>query len=85
MVYAETTGTVQAKIDTPVAERPRMPDEEFKRYGDKLTELAEWLQAEGCPMTYHHHMGTVVETEREVDLLMAGPAMRSACCSTPGI
>ena len=71
MVYAETTGTVQAGIDTPVAARPRMPDEEFKRYGDRLTELAEWLRAEGCPMTFHHHMGTVVETEREVDLLMA--------------
>ncbi len=35
-----------------------------------LTELAEWLRAEGCPLTFHHHMGTVVETEREVDLLM---------------
>jgi inosose dehydratase len=78
MIYAETTGTVQAKIDTPVAERPRMPDEEFKRYGDKLTEFAEWLQAEGCPMAFHHHMGTVVETEREVDLLMSrtGDAVR---------
>jgi inosose dehydratase len=71
MVYAETTGTVQAAIDVPVAARPRMPDEEFKSYGDKLTELAEWLRAEGCPMTFHHHMGTVVETEREVDLLMS--------------
>ena len=71
MVYAETTDTVQAGMDVPVASRPRMPDEEFKRYGDRLTELAEWLQAEGCPMTFHHHMGTVVETEREVDLLMA--------------
>jgi inosose dehydratase len=71
MVYAETTGTVQAAIETPVAARPRMPDEEFKSYGDKLTELAEWLRAEGCPMTFHHHMGTVVETEREIDLLMA--------------
>ena len=48
-----------------------MPEEEFKRYGDRLTELAEWLRAEGCPMAFHHHMGTVVETEREVDLLMA--------------
>ena len=82
MVYAETTDTVQAAIDTPVAARPRMPDEEFKSYGDKLTELAEWLRAEGCPMTFHHHMGTVVESEREVDLLMAqdrrrrGPAVR---------
>jgi inosose dehydratase len=71
MLYAETTGTVQGDIGTPVAERPRMPEEEFKSYGDKLTELAEWLQAEACPMTFHHHMGTVVETEREIDLLMA--------------
>jgi inosose dehydratase len=70
LVYAETTGTVQGNVDIPVADRPVMPDEEFKRYGDWLTELAEWLQAEGCPMTFHHHMGTVVETEREVDLLM---------------
>jgi inosose dehydratase len=71
MVYAETTGTVQGKIEVPVAGRPRMPDEEFKSYGDRLTEFAEWLRSEGCPMTFHHHMGTVVETEREVDLLMA--------------
>jgi inosose dehydratase len=71
MVYAETTGTVQSKLDVPVADRPRMPEEEFKGYGDKLTELAEWLRAEGCPMTFHHHMGTAVETEREVDLLMS--------------
>ena len=71
MMYAETTGTLQSQIEVPVADRPRMPDEEFKSYGDRLTELAEWLRAEGCPMTFHHHMGTVVETEREVDLLMA--------------
>ena len=71
MVYAETTGTVQADLGTPVASRPRMPEEEFKGYGDRLTELAEWLKEEGCPMTFHHHMGTVVETEREVDLLMS--------------
>ncbi|HEX5795215.1 MAG TPA: myo-inosose-2 dehydratase [Geminicoccaceae bacterium] len=71
MMYAETTGTVQNRIEVPVADRPRMPDEEFKGYGDRLTELAEWLAAEGCPMTFHHHMGTVVETEREIDLLMA--------------
>jgi inosose dehydratase len=71
MVYAETTGTVQGDLDAPVASRPRMPEEEFKSYGDQLTELAEWLRAEGCPMTFHHHMGTVVESEREIDLLMA--------------
>ncbi len=71
LLYAETTDTVQNRIDHPLDDRPVMPDEEFKRYGEKLTDLADWLRAEGCPMTYHHHMGTVVETEREIDLLMA--------------
>ncbi len=71
MVYAETTGTVQNQLEVPVAERPRMTHEEFKRYGEALTYFAEWLQTEGCPLTFHHHMGTVVETEEEVDWLMA--------------
>ncbi len=71
LVYAETTGTVQGQIDIPVADRPRMPAEEFKPYGERLTRFAEWLRAEGCDLTFHHHMGTVVETEAEIDLLMA--------------
>jgi inosose dehydratase len=29
------------------------------------------MAGEGVRMTYHHHMGTVVENQREVDLLMA--------------
>ena len=77
LVYAETTGTVQGQIDVPVDARPRMPDAEFPAYGEKLTKLAEWMRSEGIAMAFHHHMGTVIETEREIDLLMAntGPAV----------
>jgi inosose dehydratase len=71
MVYAETTDTVQNRIEVPVADRPTMTEEEIKAYGEKLTTFAEWLKAEGCPLTYHHHMGTVIEKEHEVDTLMA--------------
>ena len=71
LVYAETTGTVQNKIDIPLSQRPRLADEEFKEYGRKLTQLAEWMADFGVPMTYHHHMGTVIENQREIDLLMA--------------
>ncbi|WP_159715541.1 myo-inosose-2 dehydratase [Geminicoccus flavidas] len=71
LVYAETTGTVQGQLDTPLAERPRMPEAEFGAYGEKLTRLAEWMRGEGIAMAFHHHMGTVIETEREIDLLMA--------------
>jgi inosose dehydratase len=69
-VYAETTGTVQNKMDAALSSRPRLAESDFPAYGRKLTELAEWMADYGVPMTYHHHMGTIVETQREIDLLM---------------
>lgn len=76
-VYAETTGTVQNRREVPLSRRPRLSGAEFDAYGAKLTAFADWLAAEGCPMTYHHHMGTVVETEEELDRLMevTGPSV----------
>jgi len=71
LVYAETTGSVQARRDVPVADRPRLAQDDYPAYGAKLTELAEYMADRGVPMTYHHHMGTVIETEAEVDRLMA--------------
>ncbi len=70
IVYAETTGSVQADRGRPLGSRPRLGASEFEDYGRKLTELAEHLRARGVPLTYHHHMGTVVETAGEVGLLM---------------
>ena len=60
----------------PVSQRPVMPDSEFPEYGRKLTEVADRMNY-GVRMVYHHHMGTVIETEREVDLLMehTGPSV----------
>lgn len=71
LVYAETTGTVQNRMSVPLADRPKLKPDDLRRYGEKLTKLADWLAAEACPMAYHHHMGTIVETEAEIDLLMA--------------
>jgi inosose dehydratase len=71
MVYAETTNTVQNKQHIPVSQRPVLDDDSIKRYAEKLTTFSEYMCSEGVPLAYHHHMGTVIETEREVDLLMA--------------
>lgn len=77
LVYAETTRTVQDQRGVPVSARPRLPAEGFKRLGDKMTQLAEYMEKRGVRLAYHHHMGTVVETEDEIDRLMAhtGPAV----------
>ena len=71
LVYAETTDTVQNQQRVAVSRRPRMPDEEYREYGAKLTEIAEYTASRGVRLAYHHHMGTVIETEDESDLLMA--------------
>src|SRR5258707_2518697 len=47
LVYAETTGSVQSKIDIGISRRPRLSAAEFRDYGRKLTELAEWMAGEG--------------------------------------
>lgn len=71
LFYAETTGTIQAQMDRPLSTRPKMADDEFPAYGKKLTALAERMRGDfGVAMAYHHHMGTVVESENDVDLLM---------------
>ena len=70
IVYAETTGTVQGRQDIPVADRPHLRFDDLRRYGENLTHLADWLRSEGCPMAFHHHMGTVIESEEDIDRLM---------------
>lgn len=71
MVFAEVGGSVQGEQGTPVAERPRMDDAEWREYPAKIAAVAEHMAARGVHLAYHHHMGTVIETAAEVDRLMA--------------
>jgi inosose dehydratase len=45
-------------------------DEEWRDYGGRLTDLADRLTRGGIRLAYHHHMGTVIENEGEIDRLM---------------
>jgi inosose dehydratase len=72
LVYAECSNTVQGSIGTPVNDRPKLSRDEVKAYGAKLTELAKWMQDQGMMLAYHHHMGSFVEAEADVDALMEG-------------
>lgn len=71
LVYGETTGSVQSERDCPVRQRPRLSDKEFLGYRAKLNEIAEHMAGHGVRMGFHPHMGTVVETDRDIDRLMA--------------
>lgn len=70
MVFAEVTGCVHGDRRTPLSKRPRLSDQQWSTFGTNLTRLAEHLQSRGLRLAYHHHMGTVIETEAEIDQLM---------------
>ena len=71
IVYGETFNTVQNKINTPISKRPKLDQFNLKEYGQKLTLLAEHCSEIGVPLTFHHHMGTAVESENEINKLMS--------------
>ena len=49
----------------------------MRAYGKKLTAFGEWCTDQGMPLSYHHHMGAVVQTEAELDAFMqaSGPGI----------
>lgn len=72
VVYADTSRGRHGAIHDPISQRPRLADEEWKSYGNKITRLAERFADFGVGMAFHHHMGTIVETDDEIGRLMAG-------------
>lgn len=70
MVYCEITGCVHGQQQTPLSHRPRISEAEIEALGEKLNKVAEYTLSQGVQIAYHHHMGTVIESESEVDFLM---------------
>jgi inosose dehydratase len=67
---AEQGHSIQGQ-DRPVFDaKPSFTDEEWKRLTEGLNRLGERAKEKGMSLTYHHHMGTGVQTASEIDRLM---------------
>jgi inosose dehydratase len=70
IVYGEVARSIQGDRSKPLATKPKLSEDEIKAYGRKLTTFGEWCAGQGMPLSYHHHMAAVIETEAELDLFM---------------
>lgn len=70
LVYAECSNTVQGTRSVPVNNRPKLSREQIRSYAGKLSELARWMKDQGMVLAYHHHMGSMIEDQDDIDWLM---------------
>jgi inosose dehydratase len=69
-IAAECTRTVHGDRTRPLSARPVLNDREWDAFARNLTDFAKRIADEGLTLVYHHHMGTVVQVESEIDRLM---------------
>lgn len=72
IVYAECSNTIQGNIRRPVSQRPKLYSDDIMAYAARLSELAKWCAGEGCVLSYHHHMGAMIQDAEDIDWLMEG-------------
>jgi len=70
MVFAEVTNSVQSDPKTPLSKRPRLSKDDWYKLTSRMSEISKMMRDENMPLAYHHHMGTVIETEEETKRLM---------------
>ena len=78
IIVCETSNAIHGDNDKPLSERPVLEEARWAAFGAGVEALAAHAAAQGIALVYHHHMGTIVQSEDEIDLLMqhTGPATK---------
>jgi len=65
-VIAETSNAIHGDRNCPLTASPKLADDAWKTFGERLTEVGDFIRSEGLALAYHHHLGTVVESDDEL-------------------
>jgi inosose dehydratase len=69
-IFADISGSIQGAPKIPLSKRPRLNDNEWSNYCNKISEIAKRLSDIGLPMSYHEHMGTIIQSEQDIYRLL---------------
>jgi inosose dehydratase len=70
-IIAECSNAIHGNRHRPLAETPHLRADEWPRFGERLSELAGYLEQRGLRLAYHFHLGTVVEREADIRPFLA--------------
>ena len=70
IVFAEVSDSIAGDPDKSLSSRPQMDKEGWNEFCKKISEMGKFLEDQGMPLAYHHHMGTVIETQNDTARLL---------------
>ena len=68
---AEQGKSIQGQEKPVFAEKPNFTEAEWKLLAQGLNEMGRLAAKKGMTLTYHHHMGTGVQSAEEIDRLLS--------------
>ena len=69
-IFADVSDSIQGEPAVALSARPKLKDNEWKSYCNKIIEISKKLSDVGLPMSYHPHMGTIIQSEQDVNRLL---------------
>jgi inosose dehydratase len=70
-IAAETSNAIHSNRKLPLSVRPVLPRKAWKQFGERYTKFAQGIsETYGLQLVYHHHMGTAVQSEADIDRFM---------------
>jgi inosose dehydratase len=75
-IQAETSNAIHGQRDQALAATPRLGNQDWAEFGRRLTVVADYVSGQGMRFAYHHHLGTVVERQQDIENFLAftGPS-----------
>lgn len=70
-VFAETSNAVHSNKGVPLEATPRLKSGEWAEFGKRMSAVADYVAGQGVKFAYHHHLGTIVETQADMDAFIA--------------
>ena len=78
VILCETSNCIHGNPNQPITDKPNLAPNDWAQFGSRLTEVAAHINSRGITPVYHHHMGIIIQTSDEIDLLMnnTGPELK---------
>ena len=70
-VFAETSNAIHGQRGVAMRDTPELDADGWAVFGERLTAVADYIQAQGLRFAYHHHLGTVVERAGDLQAFLS--------------